>query len=482
MIQANATTMPRWFSGVCLAIVAVFVSTSGSISAQTTPAPAADKKPPVSEPKTDVPDASTSADVFVDPNAKKALTIFNPLNFVGAAMKVGGAGDDRARVQSMASRATNVDPDFLKRFIEFFAVELTRRDNLNAVLNPPANLKYSDAPSRALERAVDALNKPIIDAKANDNKEFLSLYSRLLFESSLPKLLENNHNYLTRLDAMIVLGMAGNPSPAALDLYVAQLKKPDQLLWVRLWAARGLTIASQSGAIDLDASRANQATEAIMALLEADPKMPWPAQMRLVEAMGSLRVSTANTVRGKIDSGSLALKIMADQDESSIVRAWAAWSLGFMKAPSGGSTYNYALIGHELGELVVDLGNQIVEEYDDDPAKFDKEKDEATQLASLLIFQVYPAVIGQEGVRDSGLLQNKAAAVVKPFLSKLDEKIKAVTRGAYELIRAAGGGNKSARNELDAKLADLKSFLATSSPKDRRLIAGGPEFPTHPGQ
>ena len=78
---------------------------------------------------------------FVDPNARKSLTVFNPLTFQGGGIRVGGMNDDRARVGSMVGKTINLDPDFLKRYAEFFAVELTRRENLNAVLSPPANAR-----------------------------------------------------------------------------------------------------------------------------------------------------------------------------------------------------------------------------------------------------------------------------------------------------------------------------------------------------
>lgn len=481
MIQAYATRMPSRFSWVWLSIVAVSL-TPASLSAQVAPPPKDGTNPPAGTLKPDDAPPAQGEEVFVDPNAKKALTVFNPLTFVGPPIKVGTSGDDRSKVQSMAGRATNLDPDFLKRYIEWFTVELTRRDNLNAILNPPPSLKPSDQAARGVERAVDGLTKPIIDARANDNREFLVTYERLLFESKLPRLLEPDHNYLSRLDAMIVLGMAGNPTPVSLDLFIAQLKKPDQLVWVKLWAARGLSIAARGGEVDLDASRANQATEALLTLLESDPKLPWPVQMRVLEALGSIRVSTANTSRSKIDSAPVILKFLVDSEARLVVRAWAAWALGFIKAPSSGTTYNFSLGGHEIGELASDLASQIVEEYDDDPVNFDKEKDQATHLTSLLLFQICPSLIGQEGVRDSGLLQNRAAADARPFLTKLDDKVKAVSRQAYELMRAAGAGNKAARDDLDAKLADLKTFLAASKPKDRRFIPGGPEIPAHPAR
>ena len=485
MTQAFTTRMPRGLSWVWMAIMGVAL-TPALLLAQTPPVANDAPKAPADDSKGDEPEPAPTEQIFVDPNARKALTVFNPLTFQGTALRIAGAGDDRSKIQSMVGRTLNTDPDFVKRYVEFFAVELTKRENLNAILNPPPNLKPGDPPARALERAVDALNKPIIDAKAkeNENKPFLDLYYRTLFESSLPKLVEPNHNYLTRIDAMIVLGMAGNPGPVALNFYVDQLKRDDQLVWVRLWAARGLTIAAQQGEINLDAAKANQAAEALIGLLDGDPKLPWPVQLRALEALGSLRVAVANTARGRIDAASVALRFLADNNAPSVVRAWAAWALGMMKVPGGVAPYNFALIGQEVGELAVELGNRIVEEYDDNPVNIDKNKDEMTRLTSLLLFQVCPSLIGMEKATESGLLRSthRSAGDAKSFLTKLDDKVKAVTREAYELVRAAGSGNKSARDQLDSKLADLKGLLGTSSPKDRHLVPGGPEFSPGPAQ
>ncbi len=477
MIQAFAPRMPRGCSWVWLALALVALDPR-TVAAQ---APKADEMPKAEEPQPEAQaPAEPDAEVFVDPNAKKALSIFNPLNFPpGQTIRIGNPPDDRSRVQNMAARGENTDPAFLKRFVEYFAVELTKRDNLNAILNPGANPK----PNRALEVAVDALIKPLEVARAStvNNAEFEAAYSRVLFDSSLPRLLENN--YLTRIDAMIVLGMAGSSAPNALDLYTNQVKKPDQVVWVKLWAARGLTNAAQSGKKDLEAGRANKAVDALVQMLESEPKIPWPAQVRALQALGSLRLSVASTPKGKVDVASLIMRFLADPESKPEARAWAAWTLGLLKVPGNVAPYNYTLIGHEIGHLTAELGKQIVEEYDDNPADFDKEKDQAAYLTSLLLFQIYPAIIGEDGVRDSGLLHAPGLdASGRSFITKLDDKVKAVSRGAYELLRAGGVGNLARRNEMDVKITDLKAVLAQNPPKDRHLVPGGPEFAPNAAQ
>jgi hypothetical protein len=489
MIQALAPRMPRGFSWVWLAIVAIAWAPLTSL-AQSPTAPPGDDKAQVEDKKAaekDVPaDDEPATQIFTDPNAKKALSVFAPLNFAGPALKVGNAPDDRLKVQSMAARTINTDPAFLGRYVEFFAVELTRRDYLNALLNPPAGAKPGGVEVRGLERAVDALTMPMIVARAqaNPNTDFLNLYTKTLFESSLPKILENN--YLTRIDAMIVLGMAGGTTNQALDVYINQIKKPEQVIWVKLWAARGLTNAAQGGKFDIDALKANQGAEALIGFLESDAKLPWPAQIRALEALGALRVATANMSRGKIDAASVVMKVLADPEARPEVRAWAAWALGMMKVPQGVAPFNFNLIGYELGQIALDLGAQIVDEYDDHANNFEKEKVQAEHLTAILLFQVYPALIGEDGIRDSGLLKSPHPTAketnTKTFLSKLDEQVKGICRESYELLRAPSGSLKGKRNDLDAKVASLKQLLEHSSPKDRHLVPGGPEFEPTAGE
>jgi hypothetical protein len=475
--------MPRGFSWVWLAIVAIAWAPS-TIQAQATTGAPAGEKPKVDDQKPagkdDPADDLPTAEVFTDPNAKTTLSIFSPINYSGPpiSVKLNGQSDDRNKVQNMASKIENTNPDFLKNYVNFFTAELTRRDYLNALLHPPANAKVTDPATRGLERAVAALTMPLIVARAkeNMNQEFVNTYTKILFESTLPKVLENN--YLTRIDAMIVLGMAGSPTNPALNTYINEIKKDDQVVWVKLWAARGLSKAAQNGKVDLDASKSIQAAEALVGFLDGNPKPPWPAQVRALEALGSLRVGFANLPRGKIDAASTVMKILADPEAKLEARAWAAWSLGMMKIPPSIAQYNFSLIGYELGQVAVDLGQQIVQEVDNNPAAFDQNREQAEHLTGILLFQIYPALVGEEGVRESGLLHSPhpGFGTSKVFLTKLEELVKAVTRDSFELLKAGGGVVKDRRNDLDAKVADLKRFLEQSSPKDRHLVPGGPEF------
>jgi hypothetical protein len=476
MFQALAPRMPRGFSWVRPAIAVIAVAVAVSDTRSVAQAPAGPKAEEPKAKKAEAPESATSsAEIFLDPNAKKALSKIEPLTFVGQPIKLGSADRDIASIQSMATGQTAVDAAFLKRYVEFFAVELSKRDNVNAMINPPESGKQAPEAARKLELAVDKLTDPMIRGKANDQRGFLAAYNKALIESQLVKLLDNN--LFSRIDAMIVLGMAGGTDPKFLDLYTKQIKLPDQVVWVKMWAARGITNATRQGKDNLDFAKTIEAADALITLLDSDPKLPWPVQLRALEALGSLRLAY-NRIRKTVDAASVAMRFLADPEAKPEVRAWAAWALGMMKVSSQISPYNFELLGFQVGRLTVDIGQLIVEEYDDNGANFEKNKDRANQLTSLLVFQVFPALTGQEGIAESGITKSAhpSLAAAKPSLTKLEAKVKDVTRGAYELLRAGGVAQKERRDELDGKIADLKSFLGQATPKDRHLVPNGPEF------
>ena len=486
MLQAFAPRLPRGFSRIILATLSLGLG--GTVVGQAPPAKPATQPPPAAAKSDDAVDPDKDKDEapkserFVDPSAKAALAIFKPLNYTSRSITlngagvalVNGAGNALTRLQNMAARVENEDPALVKNYVEFFAAELSKRDNINAILAPPANMPATAPQARGLERAVDALTRPIVDARANNNTGFLTNYTRILFESSLPKLLDNN--YLTRLDAMIVLGMAGGTTPVALDLYASQLKLADQCLGVKIWAARGLTNAAQSGKANIDTLRAITAADALVTFLNSDPKLPYFAQFRALEALGSIRVATVSRPDLKLDVASVVAGFLVDPSARVETRAWAAWALGMLRVASQVAPYNFPLAGSEIGDLAATLGTEIVAEYDDHPETFERDKDQATALTALLMFQVVPSLAGEEGISDSGLLRSTHpnAAAARPFLTKLDDKIKAVSREAYELVRAGGVAQKGKRNDLEAKVTELRSFLDQNKPKDRRLVPGGP--------
>lgn len=483
MLEALAPRLPRGCSWVLLASLGLAAPASAQDDAAKKAAPPVATSKPGDEPAkqgpTDAEEAKESDEErFLDPNAKATLQVFNPVPYRGRTIKTKGTGNDLTRLQNMASGLENPDPELIKAYIDFFATELTRRDYINAIVKPEG-LSPTAPAARGIEAAVDALTRPIIDGRANEaqNKGFVGAYARALFESQLPKLLDNN--YFTRVNAMIVLGMAGGTTNQALDLYAAQLRAADQLIWVKMWAARGYTNATQSGTRFVEVSKAVAGAEALVEFLQSSPNLPYFAKFRALEALGSLRIATATRPDLKLDAASVAAQVLVDPEARFPSRAWAAWALGMMRVAPQVTPYNYALAGSEVGGLAVTLANTIVAEFDEHAAKFDDNKDRSANLTALLMFQVVPALSGEEAISDSGLLRatHPSAGAAKPFLGKVDERVKAIARATLAMLNAPPGDRKARRDELKAKADDLKAFLDQNKPRDRRLVPGGPALP-----
>ena len=490
MIQVLAPKMPRGWSWVWLPIAMAALMTSSALAQVGGGAPKAAPAKAADKPAGDEPPSAITKDfklrrppqeIYPDPLSKQAIGVFNPLPYPSPPLKTMGTPNDRATVQTMASGGFAPNAELIRRYIEHYAAELSKRENLNAFISPPPNLTQSTA--RAIEKAVSDLLNPITIARANVNAnstKFLETYTRQLFDSSFVKLLDNN--LISRIDAMIVLGMVGSGNSKDLDVYIAQINKPDQVMWVKQWASHGITNATDDGKKTLDATRTIQAVEALTKFLDGDAKaMPWPVQMRALEAIGSLRMAVNNTSRGRIDAASAVMPYLLDPEARPEVRAWAAHALGFMNVPTGVKPYNFPLLADAIGRAAADLGDRVVAEYDQDPAGFadPNRRDEAAGLTSLLLFQVYGGLAGEPGARESGLLQmnHPNASAISSYLKELSNNVQAEAKQAVELLRSGGGDAlKAQRDKLAASISELRAFLASKPPKDRRLVPEGPEF------
>src|SRR5207245_4285998 len=113
--------------------------------------------------------------------------------------------------------------------------QLTETKNIQALIDPPPGLRSNSATAVAIEEATSNLLEPVFVAKANRSTRFLAEYNRALL-SALPPLLK--HHLVPRVQAMMVLGQSGNPD--ALKLFLEEIKNPQQTVWVKLWALRGI--------------------------------------------------------------------------------------------------------------------------------------------------------------------------------------------------------------------------------------------------
>jgi hypothetical protein len=154
--------------------------------------------------------------------------------------------------------------------------------------------------------------------------------------------------------------------------------------------------------------------------------------------------------------------------------------------PAATPTFNFKLATYQVGRLAADLGDKMVADYDQRKAKFTRQNDYSRYLTGLLLYEVYPALAGEDDVPNSGLIHSRHPAAVagRPFMSGLDEQLKNLGRAAGELLTAGGGQVKEARDDLNGRVVELKTFLEKNrpGPAESELYPGGPKIAINPTQ
>lgn len=407
----------------------------------------------------DSPNKTGSVEVFTDPNAEAAMKKFHSVpGWKPCRLQ------DVAAVKAMAAAGGTVDRDLIARFVQGMGYDLASRSNINALVNPPPNLSPNSA--RGVQNASDNLIEVLNTAKQAGNTSFLSVYNQELV-NALPKLLDNH--LIARIQAMIVLGQTG--SAAALPVFVSQLKDKSQTVWVQLWAARGLTNVFDNGRrVDtVGAQEAINAGKVVADYLESKKDLPWPAQMRALQALGAMRQAAVPSNMQKAEMAVAAMRLLANPDGRPEVRAAAAWALGMFRVSPQITRYNFPLIAYEIGQLTADVGEQVNSSFGENPTR-------SHYLTNLLVTPIFQSFYGVEGVRESGLLKSPTAAPSQGFITKVADLTSKVARASVELVRAPGGQVSIRKRELGDRVSALKSFLDKNAPKDFHLVPGVPPF------
>src|SRR5262249_2067751 len=154
----------------------------------------------------------------------------------------------------------------------------------------------------------------------------------------LPPLLKNH--LVPRVQAMIVLGQAA--SPDAVQLFQTEIANRSQVLWVKLWALQGITNIKKSG-VHFGVDGESKAGRTISDFLEKQKELPWPVQMRALEAIGWLRQSGVPALATQAHMANTAMMFLADPDAKTEVRAEAARALGLMQV-NAVPKYNFKLV------------------------------------------------------------------------------------------------------------------------------------------
>jgi hypothetical protein len=431
-----------------------------------------DKKAPAETP----PDPSqltknASVEVFRDPNAEALLDVkkFPPLRYPPPM-----AGDIEA-VKTMAGDPNQpVDQVRIRRVVDGMVAKLTDTKNIQALIDPPPKLPPTSPTARAIQDATATLLEPMITARNTRSTRFQAEYSRALIQRMAPLL---KHHLVPRIQAMIVLGQSG--SPDAYKIFVDEIKNPQQTVWVKLWAMRGLTNIKLFSPNRLSASQEIEAARVIADLLSKNKYIPWPVQLRGLETLAALRQGFVPTAAKNADMAEAAMGLLADPKLRPEVRAEAAKALGYMQISAVVPNFNFPLVAHAAARLAAQIGEQIASNYSDKGAPINAVK--AEYLASILVGPLYQTFDGQPQVRESGLLHTPAAAATRGEIQKILDATRPMAKAAIELVRAPTGQIKTRRAELIAQVAGLKEFLAKNSPANRHLVPGDDGFPDSGG-
>ena len=479
MIKALAPRLPRGSSWVWLSIALCggFPAVVAAQAPKTAPEPASKKAaapaaaskkaaaPAVEEEPVEEEKKATPVEIYSDPRAAEALAIYRSAGRACLPADIKAAKD-------MAGGGATVDRDAINKFVDGMVAELTSKTNLTALVNPGPG-KVKPAAAHAVQDAVDNLLEPLLKAKGASNKDFLSIYNKALIDK-LPALL-NNH-LIARIEAMIVLAQTG--SPEALEIFVKVLNDRKQTAWVKLWAARGLdNIVSSASGNRVDETlgpKAIAASKALADALEAEKDLPWPVQVRMLEALGSMRLSAAPASPAKADMATAAVQLLCNAEARPEVRVEAASALGMMRVTPGTAKYNFALVAYNIGEVSADLAERIVEVYEENPIQ-------AKHWVGLLVYKLYPSMYGDTAkAKESGLLNvgnHPNYGPSKEYLRQVSEQVKGISQAAVDLIQQPKAKAPQFLEALSSKAVALRAFLDKNPPADKRLVPLGREFP-----
>jgi hypothetical protein len=365
------------------------------------------------------------------------------------------------------AKGAAVDRDLIQKYVTKYTADLTNRRYIKGLIDPEVGQNPNSSDAVGFREASAHLASPIDLAKKGNRTAFLKTYTEALLAQA-PKVLKNH--LLARVEMAILLGKTG--SPEAIDTFIAQINDKEQTILVKLWAVRGLLNVMQvsgGGFQDLPGGPTVIA-KAAHALVDwlAEEGLPWPVRLRAVEALGTLRMAADPKAQGKLEMASTLMGILADPKARLEVRAQAAWALGMLRVSQANPKFNYKLVAFYAGEVAAGLGEKVTTTYSSNLSL-------AQLYASPLLFQIYPAFNGVDGVRESGLLRMPTLGQNRGYVEQVANLIKPVAKSAIELFKSPPGSRDKAAKELSDRVGALKSFLEKNVPEDSQF--GEKDYP-----
>lgn len=424
-----------------------------------------DDKPEVAEGE----EKGAGVEIFRDEASTKILEN-KTFKAVGRSLPIQVQRENIKQLRVMGAGERSWDQEIAAQTVEALGNTLTTPSVIQGLTDMELPRAQAATKIKNFRDAVDGLSQPLINARKAKNATFIDAYNKVLL-AKLPPLLKNN--FYARIEAIILL--SNIESVDALPVLTSVLKDKDQTLWVQLRALRGISTVAGFGARDLPARPAVDAAHAIVDFLKANETMPWPARMRAIEALGSLRLAKDPRTPSDLKFATAIMSYLADPEARPEVRATAAWAMGMLKIDGTISKFNYPLVAYFVADVAAQVGEQA-------NRSFDKQKGVTELCTSLLLYRLHGAFEGTPEARESGLLHgapgNSAFAQSKALLKQTDDQIAPVARASLALIRGTSGQAPKLRQELSNTLANLRQFLDKNVPENDRLVPGGTQaFP-----
>ena len=276
---------------------------------------------------------------------------------------------------------------------------------------------------------------------------------------------------------MIVLGQAASPDTGRLQLFQNEIANTSQVLWVKLWALEGISNIKKDGRpFQRRRSRARSA-RTIAYFLDKQKELPWPVQMRGLEALGWLRQSGLPTDASKAHMANTAMQFLADTERQ-------------VRGPCGGRPRPGADAGERGTEVQFQAGgattpgcsrrtwpprstssSRTTRPGSENPTR-------AQYLTALLVGPVYQFFDGVQGESNSGLLQigegrHRVPEVHPEGLRAWSSRWRK-PRSSCSVHRRRN--SRTGKQKLAARVAELRTFLKQNPPPSRQLVESGREF------
>ncbi len=396
---------------------------------------------------------------FTDPNVEAAMTNKFP--------EVAGLSRfDSKPLDEMIRGVAPIDRGTIQKFVTAQAVGLTSRRNIEAWLstNAGSNTKKTNL-NQAIEISNSTKQLLLILRESEKNPAFRSVYLEML-RSTLTPLLERH--LATRFEAMVVLSKTADPE--LIGVFTSQIENPRQLIGVKMLAAHGITrITNRGQRLTINPQESIRAAKALTSFLQTEKETVWFAQLRALEALGSLRFSAVPLQgQGKAEMANEAMRYVADSGVRLEVRAMACWALGWMRFTTQDKP-NFDLIARGIGEVTADIGRMMLRADDD----------HVRGLLGIIVTEILPAFTGSANVADSGLFNSAKNTSSTKTLTEVYQQIKSLGLVARKLMlvpRTNPKLMKDTRDELEGQVNTLRDLLAKIAPKDNHLTPAGPTF------